>query len=234
MGKEKAVLICSGGLDSTILLYELLEDYDVQVLTFDYGQKHKREIKCAKKTCKILGLNHKVINLHTINSLLQGSCLTSNEVVVPEGHYSDDSMKATVVPNRNMIMLSLAIGYAESLGVNKVFFGNHTGDRAQYPDCRWEFVQALSEASKLGTYNHVEVFSPFNSLTKEQIVGIGIVDKVPFKNTWSCYKGQKRPCGKCGTCVERVEAFNENGKRDPLLTKEEWKAALEYLNTVKV
>ena len=231
--KEKAVLILSGGMDSSVLLYDLLPDWDLQVLTFDYGQKHKREIKCAIKTCKILGLNHKVINLHNINPLLQGSCLTSEQVKVPEGHFSDDSMKATVVPNRNMIMLSLAIGYSESLNLNKVFIGNHTGDRAQYPDCRIEFIQALSEASKLATYNHVEIISPFNNLTKDEIVSIGIVDKVPFKNTWSCYRGETRPCLKCGTDVERTEAFYENKIKDPLLTKKEWKIAVEYMQKVR-
>lgn len=229
MKEEKVVIIFSGGLDSTILLYDLLQNYEPQVLTFDYRQKHRKEIGFAKKTCRLLKLNHKVIDLHKINPLLQGSCLTSEEIDVPKGHYSDDSMKVTVVPNRNMIMLSLAIGYAESLCISKVFIGNHFGDRAQYPDCRVEFIQALNEASKLGTYNHVEVLSLYNNISKADIVKRGIELKVPFANTWSCYNGQTRPCLKCGCDVERTEAFYTNGIKDPLLTEEEWKQAVDYM-----
>jgi len=230
MQGERAVLICSGGLDSTILLYDLVNGgYKVDVLTFDYGQRHKKEIRYAKKTCKLLGLKHIVVDLKNINSLLGGSCLTSKDVEVPEGHYSDDSMKATVVPNRNMIMLSIAIGYAESLAIFKVLIANHFGDRAQYPDCRKEFIEALNNTSKLGTYNKVEVLSPFNNLTKAEIVKIGIDLKLPFKNTWTCYKGLKRPCLKCGSCIERSEAFYLNNVKDPLLTKREWKEVLSYI-----
>lgn len=203
---EKVVCILSGGMDSTTLLYYLKDINDVYVLSFDYGQRHKKELEYAQKTTQKLGLNHKIINLNSINELLKGSALTDN-IAVPEGHYEDESMKLTVVPNRNMIMLAIATGYAVSIGATKVFCGVHSGDHAIYPDCRPEFIDKLSEVTKIANYIPVVIEAPFRNLTKKEIAVIGKELNVPYEDSWTCYKGLEKPCGKCGACQERIEAM---------------------------
>lgn len=214
---DNVVMIYSGGMDSTVLLYELLmEGHFINALTVNYGQKHSREIESAIEICKLhSGLNHKIADLSRIKNFIAGSSQTSDDVEVPEGHYAEESMKQTVVPNRNMIMLSLAVGWAIKLGCPRVYYANHSGDHTIYPDCRPEFVRALDEAVSLCDWNPVRLQSPFRHISKADICERGHRLGVPFSKTWSCYKGREKHCGKCGTCVERKEAFAIAGIQDP-------------------
>jgi len=212
----KTVLIFSGGLDSTVLLYDLLARGDtVKALSVDYGQRHLRELESAKETSARLGIEHRVADLRAISPLLAGSSLTSSKVEVPDGHYAEETMKTTVVPNRNMIMLAVAAGWAISLKFDQVAFGAHSGDHTIYPDCRAEFAEAMDKALGLADWHLVRLVRPFVTLTKANIVTRGAELKVPFTKTWSCYKGSTRHCGQCGTCIERREAFYLAGVDDP-------------------
>lgn len=215
----KAIVILSGGMDSTTLLYKVLADgYKVEALSFNYGQRHKKELDYAKATCWKLGISHNVVDVSAINSLVQGSALTS-DIDVPEGHYAEESMKATVVPNRNMIMLSLATAYAVSRNAEHVFFGAHAGDHEIYPDCRPEFVEKLSAVTQIANYTPVTIHAPFLSMDKGDIAILGKKINVNYSLTWTCYKGLEEPCQKCGACVERAEAFAKANMIDPLLVK---------------
>jgi len=215
MKQSKTVLIYSGGIDSTVLLYDLLNSgHDVQALSVNYGQRHGKELDCAKSLCKQLNVEHHVADLTALNPLLSGSSLTSPHVQVPEGHYEDESMKATVVPNRNMILLSIATGWAMSTGASSVSYAAHSGDRAIYPDCREEFADAMNSVMEIAGWDKVSLNRPFSSLTKADIVKLGDELGVPFEQTWSCYKGGQVHCGVCGTCVERREAFQLAGVTD--------------------
>lgn len=218
MKQKKVVAILSGGLDSTTLLYELYNNPTtkiVGVLSYFYGQKHKKELKCAQKTCKKLKLRHQIVNLSSIKPLLKGSALTDN-IVVPEGHYESKNMKLTVVPSRNLIMLSIATAYAISLKAEAVYIGTHRGDHEVYPDCRKEFIDKLSEVTKIANYQPVEIIAPFINDNKTQIVEYGLHLNVPYEDTWTCYNGRKKACGKCGSCQERLEAFKLNNSVDPI------------------
>jgi len=218
MKQSKTVLIYSGGIDSTVLLYDLLNSgHDVQALSVNYGQRHSKELDCAKSLCKQLNVEHHVADLTALNPLLSGSSLTSPHVQVPEGHYEDESMKATVVPNRNMILLSIATGWAMSTGASSVSYAAHSGDRAIYPDCRKEFSDAMNSVMEIAGWDKVSLNRPFSSLTKADIVKLGDELDVPFEQTWSCYKGGQVHCGVCGTCVERREAFQLAGVTDPTI-----------------
>lgn len=209
---EEVVLLLSGGMDSTTLLYYLLEKgYHVHTLTFDYGQKHNREIESARKIAKINDVPNKVVDITTITGLLQGSSLIQEDVPIPEGHYEDESMKSTVVPNRNMILLSLAVGYAVSNGISRVFYAAHSGDHAIYPDCRPEFFDKINQLTLISNYQPVVVQAPFLHKNKNEIASMGKDLGVPFNLTWTCYKGGKSPCGVCGSCVERREAMESIG-----------------------
>jgi len=223
----KAVVIVSGGLDSTTLLYWVLKQgYEPYVLSFDYRQRHRKELEFAKKTCRKLGAKHRIVDLTSIHELLQGSALTSREIKIPEEHYSHESQKATIVPNRNAIMLNIAVGYAISIGADRVFYAAHYNDRAVYPDCRWEFVQSQNITAKLANDKpELEIIAPFVHKTKTEIVKIASELGVPFEDTWSCYKGEEKACGICGTCRERIEAFQLNKLRDPV----EYKIDVEWL-----
>ncbi|WP_028294811.1 7-cyano-7-deazaguanine synthase QueC [Oceanobacter kriegii] len=217
---EKAVVIYSGGMDSfTILHRAYKEGYELYPLTFDYGQKHSKEIRFAASVCEELGLSHRVIDITAINQLLQSSSLTSAQDI-PEGHYADDNMKSTVVPNRNMILLSLAIGYAVDIGANKVFYGAHSGDHAIYPDCRPEFVHAMNDVAKIANYEPVEIVTPYLNSDKIGILKDGLAMGLDYGKTWTCYNGREKACGKCGSCVERLEAFELNQAADPLAYEE--------------
>ncbi len=213
---DKAVVIYSGGMDSfTILNRALSEGHDVYALTFDYGQKHKKEIRYAESVCQELGISHRIIDITAINQLLQSSSLTSDKAI-PEGHYEAANMKSTVVPNRNMILLSLAIGYAVDIGSNKVFYGAHSGDHAIYPDCRPDFVHAMNRVAKLANYEPVDIVTPYLNGDKIEILADGLKMGLDYGKTWTCYNGREKACGKCGSCVERLEAFEKNGAVDPL------------------
>jgi len=212
----KAVVLFSGGLDSTVLVYDLLnEGADLKLLSIDYGQRHEKELKSSSEIAEFLELEHEILRLPMLNNLLGGSALTDPSISLPEGHYAEDSMKATVVPNRNMILLSLAAGHAISLQFDTVAYAAHAGDHTIYPDCRPEFATAMDQALKLCDWNTVSLYRPFVQLSKHDLVRKGKELGVPFEKTWSCYAGNDKHCGKCGTCVERKEAFELVGLLDP-------------------
>lgn len=215
--KEKAVLILSGGMDSTTLLYDIVRLYDVYAISFNYNQRHKRELEMAQKTCQKLNVNHKIVDISSINEILKGSSLTSDNIATPIGKYNEENMKATVVPNRNMILLSLAAGYAISIDIKKLFYGAHAGDHAIYPDCRHEFVIKLAEALKICDWNPIYLIAPYLHKDKGDIAIIGKKLNVDYSLTYSCYEGKEIPCGKCGACNERAEAFAKAEMEDPLL-----------------
>ena len=214
---NKVVVILSGGLDSTTMLYDLVDqNYNIMnVLTFNYGQRHKREIQSAIRICEELKLEHCIVDISNLRELLKGSALTDN-IDVPEGHYKELTMKLTIVPNRNSIMLAIAIGNAVSLKANYVAYAAHAGDHAIYPDCRREFVERFSFAEKIANYQPVEVLAPYLGLTKIEILKRGLKLNIPYKLTWTCYQGKEKPCGRCGACQERLEAFQKNNLKDPL------------------
>ena len=213
---EKAVVVYSGGMDSfTVLNTAIKNGLDVYALSFNYGQKHSKELEVASKVCRDLGVPHKVVDITAINSLMANSSLTG-DAEIPEGHYEDDNMKSTVVPNRNMVLLSMAIAYAVSLEAGKVYYGAHSGDHHIYPDCRPEFVAAMNAVSKIANYQSVEIVTPFLHSSKGEILKAGLEMNLDYANTWTCYNGREKSCGKCGACNERLEAFAEQGRKDPL------------------
>lgn len=210
----KSIIILSGGLDSTTLLHKLLaEDKDVVALSFNYGQRHKKELEMAKATCEKMGVPHRIVDITSITDLVSNSCLTS-DTEVPEGNYADENMKKTVVPNRNMIMASIAIGYAVNIGAQEVALGVHAGDHAIYPDCRPEFIEALRAIAKIANYEPVDIYAPYLQMDKGDIVIEGVKLGVDYSLTWTCYKGGEKACGKCGSCTERLEAFQKAGITD--------------------
>ena len=213
---NKVVVIYSGGMDSFTVLNRAIQDgKEVFALSFDYGQRHVKELKYAAKVCKGLNVAHKVIDISAINQLLAGSSLT-DDIDIPEGHYEAENMKSTVVPNRNMILLSLAVGYAVSVEASQVYYGAHSGDHAIYPDCRPEFVMKMNDVCQIANYEAVEIFSPYLNVNKTAILTDGIAMGLDYSNTWTCYNGRENACGKCGACQERLEAFADNNIIDPV------------------
>jgi 7-cyano-7-deazaguanine synthase len=207
---KDTVLILSGGMDSVTLLYDYKERIALAV-SFDYGSKHNaREIPFAQLHCERLGIRHIVISLDFMTSCFKSSLLQGGEDI-PEGHYADDNMKSTVVPFRNGIMLSIAVGIAESNGLGFVMMANHGGDHTIYPDCRPEFVEAFDRTAQAGTFVGVRLLSPYTNMTKGDIARRGKELGIDYAETWSCYKGGEKHCGKCGTCVERKEAMADAG-----------------------
>lgn len=213
---NKVVVIYSGGMDSFTVLHKAVQaGHDVYALSFNYGQRHVKELQCAAQVCQQLGIKHKIVDISAINQLLAGSSLTDN-IDIPEGHYAADNMKSTVVPNRNMILLSLAVGYAVSIGANQVYYGAHSGDHFIYPDCRPEFVQKMHDVCQIANYEPVDIISPYLSQTKIEILADGLAMGLDYSQTWTCYNGREKACGKCGSCQERLEAFALNNTTDPL------------------
>lgn len=205
---KDAVIVVSGGMDSITMLYDYHERIALAV-TYDYGSKHNaKEIPFAQLHCRRLGIEHIVIPLGFMQQYFQSSLLQGGEEI-PEGHYAADNMKSTVVPFRNAIMLSVAVGMAESRGLQSVFIANHAGDHTIYPDCRPEFIRAFDATAASGTYNHVRIEAPYTNLTKADIARKGALLGIDYAETWSCYKGGDVHCGRCGTCVERREALAE-------------------------
>ena len=217
--KKNSVIIVSGGMDSITLLYDHKDEIALGI-SFDYGSNHNaREIPFAKMHCERLGIKHITINLDFMHQYFKSSLLDGADAI-PEGHYADDNMKSTVVPFRNAIMLSIAIGIAESNNLHQVFIANHGGDHTIYPDCRPEFIKAIDSAANAGTYNNVKVIAPYTQITKSDIARIGKKLGIDYTETWSCYKGGEIHCGKCGTCVERKEALAEAGIEDCTIYEE--------------
>lgn len=212
----KALVILSGGMDSaTVLAYAKTIHEEVETLTFNYGSKHnERENRSAVDLSDHFQVKNQIVKLPFVNELFKSDLLKSGGEI-PEGHYADVSMKRTVVPFRNGIMLSIAAGYAESIGAKAIYLGAHAGDHAIYPDCRPEWTQAMAKAILLGGYGEVALLSPFVEITKAAICRLGAKLMVPFEKTYSCYKGEEKHCGKCGTCVERKEAFDQADIIDP-------------------
>lgn len=207
---KDSLIIVSGGMDSITLLNEYKDEIAMAV-TFDYGSNHaKKEIPMAKLHCERLGIKHIVIPLAFVHEYFKSSLLEGADAI-PEGYYAAENMKSTVVPFRNGIMLAIACGIAESNGLKKVMIANHAGDHAIYPDCRTEFINAMSDAMRLGTYEGISIIAPYSDITKTDIARHGKEIGLNYAETWSCYKGGEKHCGKCGTCVERKEALRDAG-----------------------
>lgn len=212
----KVIVLCSGGMDSVTALHWARREHDVfAAVSFDYGSKHNhRELPFAAAQARLAGCRHEVVRLdfcqrHLTSALLQGGG------EIPEGHYEAESMRQTVVPFRNAILLAVACAMAESAGAEGVVIAAHGGDRAIYPDCREQFMRAMGEAMRLGTYAGIKLLRPFIAMNKGEIAALGTRLGVDYARTWSCYKGGRRHCGRCGTCVERREAFTQAGLEDP-------------------
>ena len=210
---KDSVIIVSGGMDSITLLHDY-KDRIALGISFDYGSNHNaKEIPFAELHCKRLGIKHITIPLEFMHKYFKSSLLEGADAI-PEGHYEDENMKSTVVPFRNGIMLAIAAGIAESNGLDHVMIANHGGDHAIYPDCRPEFISTMSSATSTGSYNGVTVIAPYTSITKGDIARRGKELDIDYTETWSCYKGGDKHCGKCGTCVERKEALRDAGIED--------------------
>ena len=211
---KDSVIIVSGGLDSITLLYDKAETIALAI-SFDYGQNHsKKELPYAEYHCQKLGIPHITIPLTFMHQYFKSSLLEGAEAI-PEGHYEEENMKSTVVPFRNGIMLAIATGIAESHELKRVYIANHGGDHTIYPDCRPEFIDAMDKATSAGTFVDVRVEAPYTNISKADIVRRGDALGIDYAKTWSCYKGSEMHCGKCGTCVERKEAFADAGVKDP-------------------
>jgi 7-cyano-7-deazaguanine synthase len=213
----KTIVICSGGLDSVSLAHMVADEAELtRLVSFDYGQRHRKELDFAALCAKRLGVPHDIIDLRGIGAALTGSALT-DDIAVPDGHYAEESMRITVVPNRNAIMLTVAFGVAAAQGDAAVATAVHGGDHFIYPDCRPAFTEAFAAMQKLALdgYAEVALYTPFVHRSKADIVTAGLRHNTPFAETWSCYKGGALHCGRCGTCVERREAFHLAGVSDP-------------------
>jgi 7-cyano-7-deazaguanine synthase len=212
----KSVLVFSGGLDSTVLLYQLLaQGHRVHTLTVDYGQRHCKETQAAQAIAQDLGLVHRCIDLKALQPLLDQSTLIDATQPMPQGPYTEDNLQQTVVPNRNMILLAIAAAWAINLDCQAIAYGAHAADHATYPDCRPAFIGAMSQALGLCHRRPVELLTPFSQWDKADIVSLGQRLGVPFEKTWSCYQGKAQHCGTCSTCVQRREAFIKACVADP-------------------
>ena len=217
---KKCVVLLSGGIDSATLLYKLVFDYECYPLSIKYGQRHEKEIVAARNLCEArnanLLLRWKLADLSSLGLLLKSTLTGYGDI--PEGHYQAENMKQTVVPNRNMIFLAVAAGYAQTIEAGYVAYAAHAGDHYIYADCRPEFIKSAAKTIKLAT--EVELIEPFMHVNKTDIVKMGRKLNVPYRLTWSCYKGGDRHCGRCGSCNERKEAFREAGVEDPTTYEE--------------
>jgi len=210
---KDSVIIVSGGMDSITLLYDKKNEIALGI-SFNYGSNHNaKEIPLAEMHCRRLGIKHITINLDFMGQYFKSSLLEGGEAI-PEGNYADENMKSTVVSFRNGIMLSIAIGIAESNNLKKVLIANHGGDHTIYPDCRPEFIKAIDAAAYAGTFVNAHVEAPYTHITKGDIARIGKRLGLNYAETWSCYKGADKHCGRCGTCIERKEALTEAGIDD--------------------
>lgn len=217
MKQKQIVCVLSGGLDSVTMLNILIRaGYVAHGISFDYGQRHKKELDCAKYWGRKLCKTWRLIDLKFMKTIANNSVLLNREKI-PKERYTNASQKRTVVPNRNMIMLSIAAALAENLGLHEVYYGAHANDRTIYRDCRPQFITAISTTTRAATYSNVKIVAPFVGIEKRDVVRRGLRLGIDYSKTWSCYEGGKKPCGKCGTCQERIEAFEKNGITDPLM-----------------
>lgn len=213
----ETIVICSGGLDSVSLAHRVAAEHSLRgLLSFDYGQRHAKEVEFAATCAHRLNVSHKVVDIRSVGAALSGSALT-DDIDVPDGHYAEDTMKLTVVPNRNAIMLAIGFGMAAAEKVDAVAVAVHGGDHFIYPDCRPGFIDAFQvmQNHALEGYADVQLYAPYLHGSKADIVREGARYGTPFAETWSCYKGGEKHCGRCGTCVERREAFHLAGVSDP-------------------
>ena len=211
------VVIYSGGMDSyTVLHRALREGLAVHALSFDYGQRHRRELDVARQVCESLAIPHQVVDIRAIHGLIDNSALTNAALTMPQGEYDADSLHSTVVPNRNMILLSLAIAKAVNIGANRVDYGAHGGDHVLYPDCRPAFVEAMNDVAQIANFEPVTVHAPYLASSKADILRDGLAMGLDYRYTWTCYEGQQLACGQCGSCRERLAAFAANHSVDPL------------------
>lgn len=216
----KGIVIVSGGMDSVTAAHALAAlGHELEIVSFNYGQRHAKELQFAKECAKDLDVPWKLISMEFMAELLHSSALTNDDIEVPEGHYADDNMRITVVPNRNSIMLNIAAGIAVAEKAAYVATAVHAGDHAVYPDCRPDFIVSLTQTLKLANEGFIDpdfsIVAPFVHMNKEDIVEVGMQCGVDYTKTWTCYKGQEAHCGVCGTCVERKEAFSIAGYQDP-------------------
>lgn len=222
----KTILVYSGGMDSTTLLYQLIsEGKKVKAISFNYGQRHVRELEQAKKTCEKLGIEHKIVDMSFMKEIVSNSALTG-DISVPHGHYEHESMKLTVVPNRNMIMASIAIGWAVNLDYDEVALGVHAGDHAIYPDCRPNFIQELNHIALVANFKPINIYAPFLNIDKGDIAIRGKALGVSYENTLTCYEGKQKACGKCGSCCERILAMDKAGMKDTIEYDLPWEKVL--------
>ena len=212
---KKILVIFSGGLDSFTLLNKAIKlgSY-VEAITFNYGQKHKIEIEYAKAACAQLGIAHEIVNLD-LQKILSGSALVGDSDI-PEGNYDKEKMKQTIVPNRNMIMISIAASLAIKNKLQYLWYAAHAGDHEIYPDCRPEFISKLGEVLKICDYHEIVFEAPFRGMTKGEIIKEGLNMDLDYSKAWTCYEGKENPCGKCSACLERQNAFKINNIEDPL------------------
>lgn len=213
----KVLPVVSGGMDSVTMLHELVyRGYEVdEVISYDYGQRHVKELEYVAWNVQHLRLQHKIIDISFMAQLLDQSALTG-DTEVPEGHYEQDNMSLTVVPNRNMILAAIAIGRAVNNDCDAIALGVHSGDHAIYPDCRPEFVSALRTCALIANYKPIDVLAPYLDKDKGKIIETGLQIGVDYSHTWTCYKGLDKACGVCGSCQERLEGFAQNNIADPL------------------
>ncbi|MDN3557895.1 7-cyano-7-deazaguanine synthase QueC [Halomonas maura] len=211
------VVIYSGGMDSyTVLHRALREGREVHALSFDYGQRHARELDVAREVCHKLGVPHQVVDITAIHGLIDASALTDAGRELPDADYAEANLKDTVVPNRNMILLSLAIAKAVNIGAERVDYGAHGGDHVLYPDCRPAFVDAMNAVAGIANFEPVSLHAPYLRAGKAEILADGLAMGLDYAETWTCYRGEALACGRCGSCRERLAAFAANGVHDPL------------------
>lgn len=223
---EKVVVLCSGGLNSVTLAYQIHSTAptpEIVLFGVDYGQRHKKELYCAKQIVKdLVGVTYVRAHVEQPIEVAMSSALFKEGAEVPDGHYEEDSMKVTVVPNRNAILLSLAWAHAIAIGATTIYAATPRSDHSIYPDCRPWFINALSDALAYGTDGHADlslkIVTPYIRIGKHNIIRIGATQlkvPVPYEKTWSCFKGGVLHCGTCGACAARKEAFELARIEDP-------------------
>ncbi len=212
---SSVLVVYSGGLDSYTLLNKAMKKFDrVEAITFNYGQKHNKEIEYAESNCAELNIKHEVVNLD-LESILSGSALVG-DIDIPEGNYDKEKMKQTIVPNRNMIMISVAASLVIKNDIEYLWYAAHSGDHEIYPDCRPEFIDKMAAVLEICDYHKIKFEAPFQNLSKNEIVATGLSMGLDYSKTWTCYEGKEKPCGKCSACLERALSFEANNTEDPL------------------